>query len=63
MSILNTRFEPLLLRHPANPILTAKDWPYSSFSRFVCSGDYSPNWGCAEFPSPMFGDLDEAALE
>src|SRR5580692_1943736 len=28
------RFEPLLLRHPANPILTAKDWPYSMNSVF-----------------------------
>ncbi len=24
MSLLSTRFEPLLLRHPANPILTSK---------------------------------------
>ena len=29
-----TRHEPLLLRHPANPILTAKDWPYSINSVF-----------------------------
>jgi predicted GH43/DUF377 family glycosyl hydrolase len=28
------RYEPLLLRHPANPILTAKDWPYSINSVF-----------------------------
>ena len=26
--------EPLLLRHPANPILTSKDWPYSINSVF-----------------------------
>jgi hypothetical protein len=28
VSLLSTRFEPLLLRHPKNPILTSKDWPY-----------------------------------
>jgi predicted GH43/DUF377 family glycosyl hydrolase len=26
--------EPLLLRHPANPILTSKDWPYPINSVF-----------------------------
>src|ERR1700680_5120206 len=30
----STRYEPLLLRHPDNPILTAKDWPYSVNSVF-----------------------------
>src|SRR5207237_3438985 len=35
MSIATTtRYEPLLLRHPANPILTGKDWPYSINSVF-----------------------------
>ena len=34
MSLLSTRYEPLLLRHPANPILTSKDWPYSINSVF-----------------------------
>src|ERR1700687_4046498 len=29
-----TRYEPLLLRHPSNPILSAKDWPYSVNSVF-----------------------------
>ncbi len=33
-SLLSTRFEPLLHRHPANPILTSKDWPYSINSVF-----------------------------
>src|SRR5271169_5496110 len=32
--ITTTHFEPLLLRHPANPILTGKDWPYSINSVF-----------------------------
>jgi predicted GH43/DUF377 family glycosyl hydrolase len=31
---ITTRYEPLLLRHPGNPILTAKDWPYSINSVF-----------------------------
>jgi predicted GH43/DUF377 family glycosyl hydrolase len=31
---ITTRYEPLLLRHPANPILSAKDWPYSINSVF-----------------------------
>ena len=30
----DTRFEALLLRHPGNPILTSKDWPYSINSVF-----------------------------
>ena len=35
MSVATTiRHEPLLLRHPANPILSAKDWPYSINSVF-----------------------------
>src|SRR5437879_9065995 len=31
---ITTRYEPLLLRHPSNPILSAKDWPYSINSVF-----------------------------
>jgi predicted GH43/DUF377 family glycosyl hydrolase len=34
ISSANTRYESLLLRHPANPILTSKDWPYSINSVF-----------------------------
>src|SRR5437870_11399986 len=34
MSLLSTRIEPLLLRHPTNPILTGKDWPYPINSVF-----------------------------
>ncbi len=30
----SNRYEPLLIRHPANPILTSKDWPYSINSVF-----------------------------
>ena len=34
MSLLSTRQEPLLHRHPANPILTGKHWPYPINSVF-----------------------------
>src|ERR1043166_10337403 len=34
VSLLSARFEPLLHRHPTNPILTSKDWPYSINSVF-----------------------------
>src|SRR5690348_18163388 len=34
VSLLSTRFEPLLLRHPKNPILTSRNWPYSINSVF-----------------------------
>jgi predicted GH43/DUF377 family glycosyl hydrolase len=33
-STLTTHYEPLLVRHPANPILSSKDWPYSINSVF-----------------------------
>jgi putative transposase len=37
-----------------------RDWPYSSFSRWVEMGVYPPNWG----EGPMsFEDLDESAME
>ncbi len=41
----------------------AKDWPYSSFSRWVKDGVYDPNWGCAEDGTYNFDDLDETAME
>ena len=34
MSVVTNHDEPLLHRHPANPILTSKDWPYSINSVF-----------------------------
>ena len=34
VSLLSTAFEPLLHRHPTNPILTSKDWPYPINSVF-----------------------------
>ena len=33
-NLVNNSYEPLLLRHPGNPILTSKDWPYSINSVF-----------------------------
>src|SRR5678809_834130 len=33
-TLLSTRFEPLLHRHPTNPILSSKDWPYPINSVF-----------------------------
>src|SRR5436305_2712474 len=33
-SLLSTPFEPLLHRHPTNPILTSADWPYPISSVF-----------------------------
>jgi len=40
-----------------------KDWPWSSFHRYVESGDYPKDWGCAELPPPDFGDVDADLLE
>ena len=37
-----------------------RDWPYSSFHRWVKEGVYPPNWG----EGPMtFDDLDQTAME
>src|SRR5438132_7335829 len=38
-----TRFEPLLLRHPANPILTDRDWPYTINSVFNAGATLLPD--------------------
>jgi len=32
--LVGNSYEPLLLRHPGNPILTSRDWPYSINSVF-----------------------------
>jgi putative transposase len=29
-----------------------KDWPWSSFARYVASGDYPLDWGCSHHPPP-----------
>ncbi|MBU4273608.1 MAG: transposase [Planctomycetes bacterium] len=40
-----------------------KDWPWSSFHRYVLSGDYQQLWGADDQPPPDFGDVDEDLLE
>lgn len=44
-------------------VVCPKDWPWSSFHRFVKLGEYEPDWGCRHCPPPEFGDIDEALLE
>jgi putative transposase len=34
-----------------------RDWPYSTFSRFVDAGDYPPDWGCGTRPSPALAGI------
>jgi putative transposase len=40
-----------------------RDWPFSSFHRFVRAGDYDSDWGCAARPAPDFSMIDESAIE
>src|SRR5580692_5019944 len=40
---IKTQYESLLLRHPANPILTGKDWPYSINSVFNAGATMLPD--------------------
>jgi putative transposase len=39
------------------------DWHWSSFRRYVASGDYPENWGSQDQPPPDFGGIDEDLLE
>ena len=64
---ITTSYEPLLLRHPANPILTRKDWPYSINSvfnagatllqtaRLFCFAASKIDGGCLIFALPARG--------
>lgn len=52
-------YNPVKHRHARCP----KDWPWSSFHRYVQSGDYPENWGCSHLPPPDFGNVDEDLLE
>jgi putative transposase len=36
-------------------VASVRDWPWSSFHRFVGLGEYAPNWG-AEDPTPGYDD-------
>ncbi len=40
-----------------------KDWPWSSFHRFVSMGHYEPYWGCSHRPPPEFPNVDDELLE
>jgi REP-associated tyrosine transposase len=40
-----------------------KDWPWSSFHRFVQLGHYPADWGCADRHPPVFGNVDAELLE
>jgi putative transposase len=40
-----------------------KDWPWSSFHRYVRSGDYSVDWGCAREVPPGLHAVDERLVE
>jgi putative transposase len=39
-----------------------KDWPYSSFHRWVREGAYPHDWGCGP-SAPSFDDLEQTAME
>jgi len=41
-----------------------KDWPYSSFHRWVTQGVVDENWACGDDQSPMnFDDIKDTAIE
>ncbi len=40
-----------------------KDWPHSSFHRWVGQGVYDRDWGCGEQGALVFDDLNETAME
>jgi predicted GH43/DUF377 family glycosyl hydrolase len=43
MKATMAQYEALFLRHPANPILTGKDWPYSMNSVFNAGATLLPD--------------------
>ena len=43
LNVESTHYPPLLLRHPGNPILTGKDWPYSINSVFNTGATLLPD--------------------
>lgn len=40
-----------------------KDWPYSTFEKWVDAGAYEANWGCTNMGVLKFEDLRETAME
>jgi putative transposase len=45
-----------------NLVHCPKDWPWSSFARYVASGDYPLDWGCRDRRPPASLDLVDADL-
>jgi predicted GH43/DUF377 family glycosyl hydrolase len=43
LNVESTHYPPLLMRHPSNPILTRKDWPYSINSVFNAGATLLPD--------------------
>ncbi|TCT22881.1 REP-associated tyrosine transposase [Thiobaca trueperi] len=52
-------FNPVKHGHAACP----RDWPYSSFHRWVNCGAYTPDWGCGAVPDIDIDDLSRALGE
>ncbi|MGE4001770.1 MAG: transposase [Planctomycetaceae bacterium] len=52
-------YNPVKHGHVACP----KDWPHSSFHRWVKKGVYEPDWGCSRNGLLRFSNLDETAME
>ena len=44
INVESTHYPPLLLRHPGNPILTRKHWPYSINSVFNAGATLAAGW-------------------
>ena len=54
-----THYNPVKHGHARCP----RDWPHSSFHRWVREGVYEPEWGCLSHGVLDFSDLDETAME
>ena len=52
-------YNPVKHGHVPSP----KDWPHSSFHRWVAAGVYDTNWGCSRNGPLQFDDLEETAIE
>lgn len=52
-------WNPVKHGHVACP----RDWPASSFHRWVQAGVYERDWGCSRHGPLSFDDLDETAME
>ncbi len=52
-------YNPVKHRYVGNP----RDWAWSSFHRYVKSGDYDINWGAADRHPPDFGNIHDDLIE